>query len=69
NYSKKAQRAIVAGAPTYLMSGPSAASSVVAIIGEGHQLQIRGQEDVWLKVTWKEGEAWVKETLVRPVRL
>lgn len=69
NYSKKAQRAIVAGAPTYLMSGPSAASSVVAIIGEGHQLQIRGQEDVWLKVTWKEGEAWVKSGMVKEVRL
>ena len=69
NYSKKAQRAIVAGSPTYLMSGPSAASSVVAIIGEGHQLQIRGKEDVWLKVTWKDGEAWVKEGGVRPIRL
>lgn len=69
NFSKKAQRAIVAGQPTYLMSGPSAASSVVAIIGEGHQLQIKGQQDVWLKVTWKDEEVWVKEGLVREVRL
>jgi tetratricopeptide (TPR) repeat protein len=69
NFSTKAERGIVAVAPTYLMSGPSAGASVVAIIGEGHQLPITGKEDVWFRVEWKEKEVFVKEFLVREIRL
>ena len=69
NFSKEARFGIVAQTDTYLMSGPSAAASVVAIVGEGHQLIIKGREDVWLKVSWKEREVYVKEFLIRPVRL
>ena len=69
NFSTKADRGIVAVAPTYLMSGPSAGASVVAIIGEGHQLPITGKEDVWLKVEWKDREVFVREFLVREIRL
>ena len=69
NFTKEARRGIVAQSQTYLMSGPSAGSSVVAIVGEGHQLTIQGQQDVWLKVSWKDQEVYVKEFLIRPVRL
>lgn len=69
NFSKTPERGIVARPQTYLMSGPSAGASVVAIIGEGHQLEITGKKDVWLKVRWKEDEVFVKENLVKPVRL
>ena len=69
NYSIKSERGIVSGGQTYLMSGPSSASSVIAIIGEGHQLQIKGKEDVWLRVEWKESDVYVREFLVKPVRL
>jgi hypothetical protein len=69
NRSDTSRRGIVTSAPTYLMSGPSAGSTVIAIIGEGHQLHIQGKQDVWLKVEWKEEVAYVKESLVRPVAL
>ena len=69
NQSKASRRGIVTAAPTYLMSGPSSGSSVIAIIGEGHQLHIQGKQDVWLKVEWREKVVYVKESLVRPVRL
>ncbi len=69
NYSKQTRRGIVTHAPTFLMSGPSAGSSVVSIIGEGHQLHIKGQQDVWLKVEWKEKEVYVRNFLVRGVAL
>ena len=69
NYTQQTRRGIVTHAPTYLMSGPSAGSSVVAIIGEGHQLHIQGQEDIWLKVEWKEEEVYVRNFLVRGVAL
>ncbi len=49
---------------TYLMSGPSAASSVVAILPEGSQLQSIGQEDVWLKLKWTNQPVYVKKEAV-----
>jgi hypothetical protein len=69
NYSAQSERAIVFEPQTFLMSGPSSASSVIAIIGEGHQLKIEGKKDVWLRVSWKDREVYVKENLVRAVRL
>jgi hypothetical protein len=51
---------IVAAPSTYLMRGPSAAAPVIGIIGEGHQLEITGHRDVWVKVKWMEREAFVK---------
>lgn len=69
NFNKAPLRGIVAVPQTYLMNGPSAGASVVAIIGEGHQLQIMGKKDVWLKVQWKEQEVYVRGNLVRVVRL
>jgi uncharacterized protein YgiM (DUF1202 family) len=69
NFSPAPERGIVASAQTYLMSGPSAGASLVAIIGEGHQLEIIGKKDVWVKVQWKDREAYVKEFLLKPVKL
>lgn len=69
NYSRSFNRVIITRAGTYLMSGPSSASSVVEIVGEGHQVSVTGQEDVWLKVQWKNGEAYVRDFLVKRVEL
>ncbi len=69
NFSSASERGIVAAPKTYLMSGPSAGASLVAIIGEGHQLEITGKKDVWLKVQWKEREVYVKEFLLKPIKL
>ena len=60
---------IVSESSTYLMSGPSAGSSVIDIISEGHQLKILGQNDVWIKVSWKDKEAFIKESSLLPVSL
>ena len=60
---------IIASASTYLMNGPSAGSSVIAIVGEGHRLEILGKKDVWLKVKWLDGEVYVKEDALLPVSL
>lgn len=68
-FSRTTNRAIVTRANTYLMTGPSGGSSVVEIIGEGHQLRILDKKDVWLKVAWKEKEVYVRDFLARPVEL
>jgi hypothetical protein len=68
-FSLSTQNAIVTRSNTYLMTGPSAGSSVVEIIGEGHKLRILDKTDVWLKVEWKEKEVYVRDFLTRPVQL
>ena len=60
---------IVGQPATYLMSGPSAGASVVAIIEEGHQLKIEGKEDVWLRVEWLDKVAFIKEDRVLQTQL
>jgi len=61
NYSNADHQGIVSGRATYLMSGPSAGASVIAIIDEGHQLKVTGQKDIWLRVQWMDKVAFVKE--------
>lgn len=65
----ESRRAIVTRGQTYLMSGPSGGASVVDIVGEGHLVRIKSRHDAWLKVEWKEGEAYVRDFLVRKVAL
>ena len=60
---------IVSNSFTYLMEGPSAGSSVVSIIGEGHRLEILGKKDVWLKVKWTDKEVYVRETELLKIRI
>ena len=69
HYSPASSRAIVTGAQTYLMSGPSAGASVVQIIGEGHQLRVEGRADIWLRVKWRDQDVYVRDFLVRKVEL
>ena len=61
--------AIIASGNTYLMSGPSAGSSVVQIIGEGHRVYVIGQKDVWVKIRWQDRDAFVKEDNLLPLSL
>jgi len=61
NFLKETAHGIVSETTTYLMSGPSAGAPVVAIIGEGHQLKIKGQKDVWLRVEWADKDVYVKQ--------
>lgn len=60
---------ITLNAPAFLMSGPSPASRVVGVVNEGHRLAIRGRHDVWVKVKWRDGYAYLKENQVLEVKL
>lgn len=69
NFSQNTSRGIVFNQTTYLMSGPSAGSSVVSIIGEGHQLDILDKKDVWYHVKWMDQDVYLKENQVKLVKL
>ena len=53
----------------YLMQGPSAGAPVVGVVAEGNQLELLGQNDVWLKVKWQDKIVYVKNNSVLTVML
>jgi len=66
NVGKNISEAVILQQNTYVMSGPSAGAPVVEVIDEGNRVEIIGKKDVWLKVLWKDEEAYVKNnSLVR----
>lgn len=68
-FGQSLETAIVTNPSTYVMSGPSAASSVLEVIGDGHRVSILGQKDVWLKVSWDGSIGYIKENSLLPVKL
>ncbi|MBT1696081.1 SH3 domain-containing protein [Fulvivirgaceae bacterium PWU4] len=68
-FGQSLETAIVTNPSTYVMSGPSAASSVLEVIGDGHRVSILGQKDVWLKVSWDGNIGYIKENSLLPVKL
>lgn len=68
-YGTIRSRAIIADSTTYLMDGPSAGASVIDIVSDGHRVEVLGKRDVWLKITWDEDVAYVKENSIRAVKL
>lgn len=69
NYGEHMTTGIVASPSTYIMSGPSAAASVIEIIGDGHRVTIIGEKDVWLKVRWNDADGYIKQNALLPVEL
>jgi len=69
NFSSAPKQGIITTAPVYLMKGPSSGASVAAIVEEGHRLSMIGQEDVWLKVEWRDEEVFIKNNQLLPITL
>lgn len=69
NMSERTDQAIVSANSTYLMSGPSAGSSVVSIINEGHLLNVLDKKDIWIHVKWLNQDVYLKEDQVLMVTL
>lgn len=69
NFTEGYSKAIIATNNTYLMDGPSAGASVISIVRDGHRVQVLGRKDVWLRVQWGDGEAYIKDTNLLTVKL
>jgi len=69
NFPLTATSVLISSSNTYLMSGPSAGASVIAVVSEGHKLRILNKKDVWLEVQWFDKPAYVKESRVTPITL
>jgi hypothetical protein len=69
NFSAPQRTAIITGNNTFVMNGPSAGASVVALLNEGHKVQIKDKKDVWLKVYWADQYVYVRQSQVQEVIL
>lgn len=71
NLSQKSfwEKAIIAKDNTYLMTGPSAGASVLAIVRDGHRVEVMGTKDVWTKVKLGESEGYIRTSSLLPVKL
>lgn len=63
------EKAIISKSNTYLMNGPSAGASVMAIVRDGHRVEVLGTKDVWTKVKLGESEGYVRTSSLLPVKL
>lgn len=61
NLAGSKEKAIISSANAYLMTGPSAGSSLVEVVGEGHKVEIIDQQDVWTKIKWRGATAYIRE--------
>ena len=65
NFGRSYNKAIISESNTYLMSGPSAGAEVIDILGKGHRIDYRDQQDVWVRIAWKDKTAFVKRDKLR----
>lgn len=61
--------AIIGRDNSYLMEGPSAGASVLAILRDGHRVEITGKKDVWIKIKVGEKEGYIKEANLLAISL
>ena len=69
NFARERTKAIVTASEAYLMKGPSPGADVVEVISQGHRVDILDQDDVWVKISWNEEEAFIKAFNLKPVKL
>lgn len=63
------EKAIISKDNTYVMTGPSAGASVMAIVRDGHRVEVLGKKDVWTKVKLGESEGYVRTSSLLAVKL
>ncbi|MDI9356419.1 MAG: SH3 domain-containing protein [Chitinophagaceae bacterium] len=54
------ERAIIKEKSAYIMNGPSAASSLVDKVSNGHIIQILDKQPIWSKIVWNGREVYIK---------
>jgi len=69
NFGNGRPKAIISKNNTYIMTGPSAGASVIAVVRDGHRVKIKGKKDVWIRVEWGDATGYIKESNVLIVTL
>lgn len=68
NTAGQIPQAIIREPKTPLMNGPSAGAGLIEIAGRGHRIDVLDKADVWVKIRWQDGVAWVRENNIEMIR-
>ncbi len=69
NYGREHSKAVIVSSMVYLMDGPSPGANVVEVVSNGHRVDIIGQDDVWVKIAWRDKFAYVKSFNLKRIKL
>ena len=69
NYGREHKKAIITSSDVYLMKGPSPGSDVVDVVSKGHRVDILGQDDVWVEISWNDDAVFIKAFDLKPIGL
>ena len=69
NYGREKQKAIISSANVFLMTGPSPGSDVIDVVSFGHRVPVLDHEDVWVKISWNEQTAFIKNNNLKYIDL
>lgn len=62
NFTSEKSKGIIMKNDAFIMSGPSAASTLVEVVRQGHKVEIIDKQDIWVKIKWKGQSAFVRES-------
>lgn len=69
NYGREHSKAIIISPLVYLMDGPSPGANIVEVVSNGHRVDIFEQDDVWVKIAWRDKFAYVKSFNLKRIKL
>ena len=61
DFTSENDKGIIMNNDTFIMSGPSAASELVEVVGQGHKIEVVGKKDIWIEIYWRGKRAFVRE--------
>ena len=69
NFGREQKKAIITSSGVHLMEGPSPGSDVIEVVSQGHRVDILGKDDVWIKISWNDEDAYIKSFNIKSVAL
>jgi len=69
NLAREQKKAIISPDVAYLMDGPSPGANVVAVVTQGHRVNVVGHKDIWSEIEWDGKSTYVKTFSLKPVTL
>jgi uncharacterized protein YgiM (DUF1202 family) len=62
NFGEGYPKAIILSDQAYLRSAPSSGADVVGILDKGNRVSVQNREDVWVKISWEDQSAYIRES-------
>ena len=65
DFTSESQKGLIMKNDAYIMTGPSAASELIEVAGQGHKVEILDQQDIWVQIKWRGRAAYVRESNIK----